>query len=108
MAKKKNVNDIQEREGVLTVSRTVLNKEGQKATKIKVRPFVTQPASVSVKYGQTIPTVPYGNVRVDVMLTCPAYVEEILEVYKEVRDMVDKLMDEEAARFGVGRDKAIK
>lgn len=104
MAKKQTekVNSIQEREGTLTVSRTVLKKTSQKVAKIKIRPFVTTPASVSVKYGATIPTVPYGNVKVDVMLTVPCYKEELLEVYEEVRATTDALMEKEAARFEVG------
>lgn len=106
--KKQKVDKVIEQEGSLIVSRTVLGKRSSKTKKIRIRPFVTHPASVSVKYGQTIPTGSYGSVRVDVMLTVPAYVEEILDVYKEVRATVDKLMEKESVRFEVERDKVIK
>jgi len=65
---------------------------------------MTTPATVSVKYGQTIPTQPYASVRVDVMVTMPCYKEEVLEVYEEVRAEVDRLMDVECERFEVMRD----
>ena len=101
---RKEVDSIQEREGTLTVTRTVLGKQSQKTQRIKIRPFVTATASVSVKYGATIPTVPYGNVKVDVMLTMPCYREELLDVYEEVRKTADKLVEKEVARFEVGSE----
>lgn len=107
MAKEKSsqqVDAISEREGTIMVSSTVLGKEKQERKRIPVRPFVTHPATVSVKYGQTLPTVQYGSVRVDVMITCPCYKEEILDVYEMVRGEVDRLMDIEAERFGSLRD----
>jgi hypothetical protein len=98
--------EITEREGTLLVQRTVLGKrDDDPPKKIRIRPFVTATANVSVKFGATIPTVEYGNVRVDVMLSVPCYKEEILTVYKQTRDIVDKLIDAETARLtGEGID----
>ena len=83
----------------MTVSRTVLGKSEQKPSKIRIRPFRTFPASVSVKFGVTIPTVEYGSARCDVMLTMPCYKEEIVDVYHEVRNLCDHLIEKEAARL---------
>jgi len=100
MTKKK----YSEKEADLIVTTTLLDRkagEQQKSRqkKIKIRPFLTETATVSVKYGATIPTEPYANVRVDVMVTCPCYVEEVEDVWKQVRKMVDRMTDAEVARL---------
>jgi hypothetical protein len=66
---------------------------------------VTDTATVSVKFGATIPTVEYGSARVDVMIAVPCYVEEIAPVYKQTRELADRLVDKEVARFqGEGQE----
>jgi hypothetical protein len=96
---KKNVAKVQAEEGSVTVSRTVLGQTTSSTEKIKVRPFVTTPAHVSCKFGATIPTGDYASVRVDVMVSSPCYVEEIREVFEEVRDLCDELVEKESARL---------
>lgn len=89
-----------EKEASVQVTQTVLGKQKTTAKKIKIRPFVTDTANVSVKFGMTIPTGDYSSVRFDVMLSCPCYVEEMLDVYGNLRDLADKLAEQEAARLG--------
>jgi hypothetical protein len=90
---------IIEKEGFVEVSSTVIGSPKRRNKKIKIRPFITETAHVSVKYGLTIPTQEYGSARVDVFLSCPCYKEEMLEVYENVRQVVDKLIDREADRI---------
>jgi hypothetical protein len=96
---KKQIDRISSDEASLSVSRTVLGdtnlKSKRKNERIKVRPFVTNPAHVSVKMGATIPTADYAGVRLDIMLTVPCYVEEIVSVYKQTRKMVEDLIETE-------------
>ena len=88
-----------EQEGILSLEVTCttigkLNKHLEK--RIKVRPFETTPANVSIKYGLTIPLQAYASARIDVMISVPCYVEEIDEVYPQVRKLVDILISKEA------------
>lgn len=83
----------------MSVSKTVVRETGSKKKqslkKIDIRPFVTSPAHVSVKMGATIPTADFANVRLDIMLTVPCYVEEMVDVYKQTREMVEDLITRE-------------
>lgn len=83
---------ISQKEAFIDVSRTVLGGKKSKTTKIKIRPFVTDTATVSVKYGLTIPTGDYSSARVDVMIAVPCYVEEMVEVFNDTKELVDKLI----------------
>jgi hypothetical protein len=87
---------IEDRSGLLMVSRTYPNGKPAdvKETKIAIRPFVTNPANVSVKLGATIPTEAYANVRMDVMISCPCYVEEIVPVFNELKALVETLAEQ--------------
>lgn len=69
--------------------------------KIQIRPFVTDTANVSVKFGVTIPSAKeqYGSYRVDVMISVPCYVEEMLDVFNDTRDLVDRLVGSEIDRM---------
>jgi len=91
MPKKK----IEQKEAEVVVTNTILDKQNTKKKRIKIRPFVTTPATVGVKFGATIPTVDYGGVRVDVSVDCPCYVEEMLDVYKQVHRLADELIEKE-------------
>ena len=91
--------NIKQKEAFVEVSSTVIGSPKRRNKKIKIRPFVTDTANVSVKYGLTIPTQEYGSARVDVMLSVPCYKEEMVEVYEMARQLVDKLIDAEADRI---------
>ncbi len=86
---------IVQKEATVEVSVTSIGKPKSSSEKIKIRPFVTETASIGLKYGATIPTVDYGNVRVDVFVNCPCYVEEFGKVYKQVHELTDKIMERE-------------
>lgn len=88
-------------EGLITVTRTYLNQVVETRKRIKIRPFATDTATVSAKFGATIKVGgpdSYEFARFDVMISMPAYVEEALDVYQEVRDMVEDLVDKEVAK----------
>lgn len=109
---KKQIERIVEDEASLSVSRTVLGdtnlKSKQKNERLKIRPFVTNPAHVSVKMGATIPTADYASVRLDIMLTVPCYVEEIVPVYKQTRQMVEDLIETEIDEIHTDLDREKK
>lgn len=98
--KKNGKTKLLQKEAVVLVSRTVV-KDGitvskkDDAQRIKIRPFVTETATVGIKYGATIPTADYANVKVDVFLSCPAYLEEVPEVFKNVCAVAKKWMEEQ-------------
>jgi len=80
---------IEEKQGYVEVSSTVIGAKKQSSNKIKVRPFITDTANVSVKYGATIPTGDYASARFDVMISMPCYIEEVPTMYEKLRKMVD-------------------
>ena len=90
---------VEEKEGTIIVGSTVLGITKEKAKQIKIRPFATDTATVGIKYGLTIPTGDYASARVDVFINVPCYVEEIVLVYKQVRNLADKLIEHEAKKF---------
>ena len=91
---------IVQKEATIEVTQTVL---GQVRTtlkkKIKIRPFVTATATVGVKYGATVNTGNYENVKVDVFISAPAYVEEIVSVFNQCCALGDKLMARETDKI---------
>ena len=96
-----------EKEAFVEVSTTVLAKQKaqskqRQVKKIKIRPFVTDTAHVSIKYGMTIPTGDWSSARVDVMISTPCYKEELIEEYKMVRKLVDKLITIEVDKLTSG------
>lgn len=103
MPKKQSEKSIKEEQATLQVTNTAIGKE--ETRKINIRPFVTDPAHVSVKYGATVKmgaVDEYEFARVDVMLTVPCYVEEIGEVYKRTRLLVGKIVAKELKDLGGG------
>lgn len=85
--------DINTREAIAEVRQTVFGKEEVTQERIRIRPFITQPASITVKAGVTINLGNYESGRVDVMLTMPCYLEEIDRIYEDVKDWVDSRVD---------------
>lgn len=91
---------VTEKEGRISVTRTYLDQTIEKKERIKIRPFVTDTATVSVKYGATLSMGDYQSARIDVMVSVPAYVEEIMEVYPQVKSLVDALVEQEVEALG--------
>lgn len=85
--------EIQSREAIMEVRKTVFGKEEVSSERIRIRPFVSNPASISVKAGVTINLGNYESGRVDVMLTMPCYPEEVDETYEDVKSWVDSRVD---------------
>lgn len=81
-------------EGYLEVTQTVVGKQTQEPKIIKIRPFVTTPARVSIHAKRHVPLGPNeGNITVAVDFSVPCYKEEIGLVYKQVDELVDKIME---------------
>lgn len=93
--------EITVKEAIIEVRKTVFGQEEVSQERIKIRPFLTNPASISMKAGFTKNLGNYESMRVDVMATMPCYVEEIDDAYEQVKDWVD-------SRIGDLWDKAEK
>jgi hypothetical protein len=80
-------------EAYLEVTQTIIGKQTVEPKIIKLRPFVTTPARVSVHAKRHVPLGPNeGNITVAIDLSVPCYVEEIGSVYKQIDELVDKIM----------------
>jgi hypothetical protein len=89
-------------EGYLEVTQTVVGKQTQEPKIIKIRPFVTTPARVTVHAKRHIPLGPNeGNITVAIDLSIPCYTEEIGSVYKQTSDLVDKIMERKLTHMGL-------
>jgi hypothetical protein len=85
---KEQVN-IETRDAIAEVRKTVFGKEEVSNERIRIRPFISTPANISVKAGITINLGNYESARVDVMLSMPCYPEEVDDTYEDVKDWVD-------------------
>ena len=83
------------REAIAEVRKTVFGKEEVSNERIRVRPFISAPATISVKAGVTINLGNYESGRVDVMLTMPCYPEEVDGIYEDVKNWVDGRIEHE-------------
>lgn len=88
--------EIETRDAIAEVRKTIFGKEEVSNERIRIRPFISQPASISVKAGLTINLGNYESGRVDVMLTMPCYPEEVDETYEVVKQWVDARIDKTA------------
>lgn len=86
---------IETRDSIAEVRKTMFGKEEVSSERIRIRPFISQAASISVKAGVTINLGNYESGRVDVMLTMPCYPEEVDEIYETVKQWVDARVDHE-------------
>ncbi len=101
---KDKVQKVKEQAMEIQVSSTVLGETKTKARKIKVRPFVTTPAEVSVMFGAWFPTGDFAGAKAEVTIRCPCYKEEIVPVFHQVSKMADDLLDAEVERITEGVD----
>ena len=82
--------NIESKEAVISVTKTHLNKvDRHEEKKIKIRPFVTETATVGVKLSRSLP---YGEVGLSVFVSVPCYLEELRDVYKEAKEIAEDLM----------------
>ena len=81
---------IESKEAVISVTKTHLGKvDRHEEKKIKIRPFVTDTATVGVKLSRSLP---YGEVGLSVFVSVPCYLEELRDVYKEAKEIAEDLM----------------
>lgn len=111
MPKKKDQNveakKVVQEEGTILVTRTTVvsgkeieEESSQETTKIKVRPFLCQPAYVSIKMGETIPLIQtYASRRIDVNVSHPCYKEELPKVLSRVVEIAKDFLSEEIAKM---------
>lgn len=89
-------------EAYLEVTQTIVGKQTTEPKIIKIRPFVTTPARVSVHAKRHIPLGPNdGNITVAIDFSIPCYREEIGLVYKQVDDLVDRIMERKLSAMGL-------
>ena len=89
----------------VTVAQTILGKPKEETKSIKVRPFVTTPARVEVHAKRHVPLGPNeGNITVAITISMPCYKEEIISAYKQVDEVVDKLMKRKFKEMGIDND----
>jgi hypothetical protein len=97
-----NIEKLATKEGLISVTRT-LGKASPKGEekKLNIRPFVTSTAAVAVKKGVTLNPRPgsYELMRIEVLISVPCYVEEIVPVFNRTRDLVDDLLQKEIDIF---------
>ena len=80
--------------GMIEVKKTSLYSKKRREI-IQISAFETSPMYVSLKLGRTI-AQPYGNyAKAEVTISMPCYVEEMEEVYAEIKDKVVKLLEEQ-------------
>lgn len=90
--KREKVRGVFKEDGEIEVTATVNGRLKRSVEKIDIRPFVTDPARVSVTKGFSFP---YGAVKGSVTISLPCYVEEVGTTYDAVNRLVDKLMERE-------------
>ena len=79
----------------ITVTRTVPKEAGGtgeeevKEELIEVRPFHSEPARVRIAKGLTMNLGDYRSARIDVDLTLPCYVEEVMGMIEKVNSIVE-------------------
>jgi len=95
----KKANKLKLSEASIEVTSTVLRKSKTVSKRIKIRPFATVPAHVEAHLGTWFPTGDMAGAKVDVTIRVPCYVEEIVDVFNQARDLADDLLDKEVARI---------
>ena len=89
-------------EGYLEITQTIVGKQTFEPKIIKIRPFVTTPARVSIHAKRHVPLGPNeGNITVAIDLSIPCYVDEIGSVYRQTSELVDKLMEKKLTNMGL-------
>lgn len=86
---------VEECEGTISVHATILDKTKFEEKRIQIRPFVTNPATVGVKFGTTFQCQDGSYAKVDVFISAPCYVEEMVDVFKQTRKIAQDLMENE-------------
>lgn len=90
--KKVGKKKITQKEATVVVTTTVLQGSKEVAKKIKIRPFVTETATMGVKLGTTINLGDFSSARIDVFVSMPCYVEEALGALEQCYDLADKFL----------------
>jgi hypothetical protein len=83
---------IKEKQGLIVVTKTLVGETTEKIEKIKIRPFITDTATVGVQYKSTINTGNYENVALSIFISVPCYLEEVVSVFRQVEKLGTDLM----------------
>lgn len=89
---KKKIKEVRAKQGTVSVTTTVLGGQKVEHKRIKVRPFVTDTATMGVRLGSTIPTGDYASARIDVSVFLPCYVEEALGTLDQCYQVAEKFL----------------
>lgn len=88
------MSDVNVRTSFIEVNRTSLFKNIRKE-RIKTIEFKTNPMYISLKLGKTIAQPANSWAKAEVMLSMPCYVDELADVYNEVKTKVVELLQEQ-------------
>lgn len=96
--------EIVEQDGLLEVSITQYDTQRTKKEKIKIRPFVSEPARVTVMFGALVkdPEDQYQNARFEYTISLPCYPEEWRDVHGKLRKEVLSKVIEQSEAFASG------
>lgn len=98
-ANKEVVKETQE-EAFIVVNETIIGKPKEEIRQIKVRPFVTDTARVEIHAKRYIPLgVNLGGATVSVTISAPCYVEELSTHYRNLDNIVDKLIEKKVSKI---------
>lgn len=90
---KAEIKEIQE-EAFIIVNETILGKPKEEIKQIKIKPFVTDTARVEVHAKRHIPLGSnLGGATVAVTISAPCYIEELASHYKNIDNIVDKIIE---------------
>ena len=96
------VEELISEEGFLEVTQTIIGKQIFEPKIIKIKPFVTTPARVSIHAKRHVPLGPNdGNITVAIDISAPCYIEEIGKVYLQLDDFVDRIMKRKLKGMGL-------
>jgi len=93
------MDNLESKEAQISVSKTYLGKTKVKQDKILIRPFVTSTSTVGVKLGRTINMGNYENIKLEVFVSSPCYIEEIVDVYNQIKTLTEELITKEIERL---------
>lgn len=95
--------EVVSKEAFVEVDVTTIGQEKSDNRRIRIRPFISATANVSVNAGATVNLGNYESARINVMLSMPCYPEEIDEVFEKAKEWVDIRLGKEVKELKTTR-----
>lgn len=104
----RRLNPSTQRDGTASVSTTIVRGREQmgstnRSQVVDAVRFAEgeEPAFVRVGLGETIPTVQFGGVRIDIAVTLPCLPEDVPATYERAQGMAEEFLADQKQRMGV-------